>query len=448
MWLVVLLIIVASLRLRAWLRRRPVIAFLHPYCASGGGGERVLWVGVAAVHAALGSRARLVIYTGDVGVSAAAMRNKAESRFGVRVPADIELCYVRSRRLVEPALYPIATLVGQSVGSMLLAVECLVRLPPRVFVDTTGFAFTYPVARFLGGCSVAAYVHYPTISTDMIKSVSDRVAAFNNRSLWTRGWARFAKLAYYRCFAAAYGAAGRSATSVMTNSTWTNGHISSLWACSSAVVFPPCDTERLCSDVRPKNDRLVVVSLAQFRPEKNHKLQLDAWARLPPDVRDKATLVVAGAARNEADETLLERLRDDCAALGLDSSVRFVVGAPRADIVALMADASIGLHTMRLEHFGIAVVEMMAAGLVPVAHASGGPLLDIVGDQGDRGFVADTADDYARCLAILINDSRRRRAMAQVATGFVRDRFSDAAFSTAFVAALAPTFASCGLSAS
>ena len=30
------------------------------------------------------------------------------------------------------------------------------------------------------------------------------------------------------------------------------------------------------------------------------------------------------------------------------------------------------------EHFGINVVELMAAGLIPLTHASGGPLLDIV----------------------------------------------------------------------
>lgn len=30
------------------------------------------------------------------------------------------------------------------------------------------------------------------------------------------------------------------------------------------------------------------------------------------------------------------------------------------------------------EHFGINVVEFMAAGAIPVAHASAGPLLDIV----------------------------------------------------------------------
>lgn len=30
------------------------------------------------------------------------------------------------------------------------------------------------------------------------------------------------------------------------------------------------------------------------------------------------------------------------------------------------------------EHFGIAVVEYMASGLIPIVHASAGPLLDIV----------------------------------------------------------------------
>ena len=38
----------------------------------------------------------------------------------------------------------------------------------------------------------------------------------------------------------------------------------------------------------------------------------------------------------------------------------------------------IGLHAMVNEHFGIGIAEYMAAGLVPVANSSGGPLMDIV----------------------------------------------------------------------
>ena len=43
-----------------------------------------------------------------------------------------------------------------------------------------------------------------------------------------------------------------------------------------------------------------------------------------------------------------------------------------------LSKASIGLSTMVDEHFGISVVEFMAAGAIPVTHASGGPLNDIV----------------------------------------------------------------------
>ena len=40
--------------------------------------------------------------------------------------------------------------------------------------------------------------------------------------------------------------------------------------------------------------------------------------------------------------------------------------------------ASLGIHTMWMEHFGIGVVEYMAAGVIPVAHNSAGPKMDIV----------------------------------------------------------------------
>lgn len=35
---------------------------------------------------------------------------------------------------------------------------------PHVFIDTTGCAFTFLVAK-LARCKIVAYVHYPTVST-------------------------------------------------------------------------------------------------------------------------------------------------------------------------------------------------------------------------------------------------------------------------------------------
>lgn len=64
------------------------------------------------------------------------------------------------------------------------------------------------------------------------------------------------------------------------------------------------------------------------------------------------------------------------------------------------------------EHFGITVVELMAAGLVPVVHASAGPLLDIVTPLEGKptGFHARTAEEFAERLeeALGMEDVERR----------------------------------------
>jgi alpha-1,2-mannosyltransferase len=63
------------------------------------------------------------------------------------------------------------TLLRESLGAMVLGYRALCRVTPSVFLDTTGCAFTYVPARLLFGCRVVAYVHYPTISTDMLQLV-------------------------------------------------------------------------------------------------------------------------------------------------------------------------------------------------------------------------------------------------------------------------------------
>jgi alpha-1,2-mannosyltransferase len=58
-------------------------------------------------------------------------------------------------------------MLRQATGAVLLGREALSLRVPQVFCDTTGWAFTFPLAR-MAGCKVACYVHYPTVSTDML----------------------------------------------------------------------------------------------------------------------------------------------------------------------------------------------------------------------------------------------------------------------------------------
>jgi alpha-1,2-mannosyltransferase len=46
-----------------------------------------------------------------------------------------------------------------------------------------GYAFTLPLVKVLGGMAVGAYVHYPTISTDMLRRVQTRKRLYNNADI-------------------------------------------------------------------------------------------------------------------------------------------------------------------------------------------------------------------------------------------------------------------------
>jgi alpha-1,2-mannosyltransferase len=424
-----LITLMVTTRIRRHLHKKKVVAFLHPYAAQGGGGERVLWVAISALRKARPD-VRILVYSGD-GLSGKELVAHARERFGVAVP-DVTIQHVCTRRLTNAKTWPVATMAGQASGAMILAVESVLRTPPDVLVDTTGLAFGIPLAKLLAGCAAAAYVHYPAVSQDMLDALD--TPAFNNSKRWVR--LRRVKAVYYRLLGKVYGWCGRRHDVVMANSSWTRGHISQVWGRGALLAYPPCGAMK--GITRKENGKVIVLSLAQFRPEKDQMKQLEAWALLPPSVRRKAKLVIAGAVRHADDQRILDALKRQAASL---DGVEFLVSAPRPEIMALLQTASVGLHTMRLEHFGIAVVEFMAASLVVVAHASGGPLLDIVGETGERGFVATDAHDYATKLASVIEmDASQRRKIGERARAFVAERFSDSAFGRTFVSALALFF--------
>ena len=65
-------------------------------------------------------------------------------------------------------------------------------------IDSMGYSFTYPLFR-LAGCRVGCYIHYPTISTDMLEKVQSRRADFNNSATIAKNpILSYGKLVYYR----------------------------------------------------------------------------------------------------------------------------------------------------------------------------------------------------------------------------------------------------------
>jgi alpha-1,2-mannosyltransferase len=350
------------------------------------------------------------------------------------------------------SMYPYMTLLGQSLGSLVVAYDAFNLLVPDIYIDTMGYAFTIAFCKLLfPSVPTGAYVHYPTISTDMLASLSDETGLKGLNSGTGKGLRGAAKRTYWEWFAQLYGWMGGKADIVLCNSSWTARHINALWAPKRktlkhkdpVVVFPPTAVSELESAIDVSEESELarepsILYIAQFRPEKNHALILRAFARIlhdrvkqnnkinsnHPD-RDERNnydnndnnrtlplpkLILIGSVRHSStDETHIYNLRLLAHELRIRDHTTFLCDASWPTILSHLRTSSIGTNAMWNEHFGICVVEYQAAGLISVVHNSGGPREDIVidiadgnqsqvegdgGSKGATGFKASTEEEF------------------------------------------------------
>lgn len=428
-----------------------VVGFFHPYCSAGGGGERVLWQSISALQRRY-SFIKCVIFTGfESSLKEKEILQKVQDQFAIPLYDDIQFVYLKRRRWVEPGCWPRLTILGQSFGSVILGLEALLKFSPHVFIDTTGYAFVVPLFRWLGGCKTVSYVHYPTVSQDMLDKVGGSESSYNNSETISRSrLLTNLKLIYYRLFAKMYGFAGRRNDVVMVNSTWTHSHISKIWGPKRLyIVYPPCDTTSFLQlPIKRDQKKFGIVSIGQFRPEKDHKLQLRILRgfleELNQEERKRVELVLVGSCRNNDDMARVKELRQLAHTLKVKDHVRFELNVPFERVKEELGMASAALHTMWNEHFGIGLVECMAAGCVMVGHNSGGPQQDIVVDwKGQRtGFLAAAQGYYVQLLKDVFHMNERDCMMlVSSARESVRAKFSVEVFEASFLRATEHLFA-------
>ena len=199
----------------------------------------------------------------------------------------------------------------------------------------------------------------------MFTRVSSRSSHLTNSTMISRSlFLTHFKLLYYRVFSLSYRFSLSRASLIWVNSTWTKNHLISLLGESDRIrlLYPPCDTTSLISLplTGAQRDSHKILSLAQFRPEKLHSLQLCTLSHLfnlHPSYRSSVTLTLAGSVRNKEDSRRVEELKELSRQLGIQDSVSFRINESWSEIKELLGSSGIGLHTMQDEHFGITLVE-------------------------------------------------------------------------------------------
>jgi len=133
-----------------------------------------------------------------------------KNRFNIDLHAPrIAFLYLSTRHFVLASKWPHFTLLGQSFGSLILAWDAFNLLVPDIFIDTMGYAFTLAFCKYLfPKVATGAYVHYPTISTDMLESLDDATSTRGVNAGLGKGYKGRAKRQYWQLFAKLYSWAG------------------------------------------------------------------------------------------------------------------------------------------------------------------------------------------------------------------------------------------------
>jgi glycosyltransferase involved in cell wall biosynthesis len=154
------------------------------------------------------------------------------------------------------------------------------------------------------------------------------------------------------------------------------------WAGRAVASFPP-----------GKAPDPTVISIANFRPEKNHEMLLRAFGLVHEQIPRMRLLLVGAGTREGAIRQLVD-------SLGLRSVVEFTGYVE--DVWPYLSRSHLFVLASNYETLGVAILEAMAAGLPVVATAVGGvPELVRPGVNGELVEPGDSAGMAAAIIRIL-----------------------------------------------
>lgn len=250
---------------------------------------------------------------------------------------------------------------------------------------------TQDIAFTLGTNGVrVAYVHFPEFFAHLERA--------------SRGSLYFWRL-YYTPAKLYLTSATKIIDYFLCNSRYTQRAIEERWRKKAFVVYPPVDI----SDFKPAREKEnKVVSIGRFVPAKNYETVIEV-AKLLPSVE----FVIIGVKQNVEYFEKLKRIKP--------SNVTLLGDVPRETLINELARARVYLHTMVGEHFGISIVEAMAAGCTPVVHRSGGAV-EVV---GDLGYTYATVEECAEVLLKALRHPRNPSELVKRAQLFRAERFKE-----------------------
>lgn len=216
------------------------------------------------------------------------------------------------------------------------------------------------------------------------------------RKLYLIPYVLLKKLHYVKYFENTYALCNSKYVFDLLNSSFPN--------CNASILYPPVNIKSFKNNSIVKKP--IVVTCSRFVPKKNLHL-IPSIASQTPDIEYH----IIGST-NKDSKIVLKQIYSEIKKLHC-TNVYLHKDINKKDLEKWYQKATIYLHTMFEEDFGISIVEGMSFGLIPVVHKSGGPFFDII-DKDKYGFSYNKPEEAAKIISLIMHDSIKQNILRQI----------------------------------
>lgn len=196
----------------------------------------------------------------------------------------------------------------------------------------------------------------------------------------------------------------KCADKIICNSKYTANLYEKIYNKVPEVVFPPVSITKFSA----RHKENLVTCLGVFHPRKRFETTIRAIALS----KTKPKLAIIGSLPPGSD-LYLSNLRRLSKQLKIEERVRFYPNSNFEELKEIIARSKICVSS-GIEFFGLAIVEQMAAGCVPIVYKQTAPWEDII-SEGEFGFGFETCEELADTIDRIISDEKLQTKMSNIA---------------------------------
>jgi alpha-1,2-mannosyltransferase len=197
---------------------------------------------------------------------------------------------------------------------------------------------------------------------------------------------------------------------MLVNSTFIKRVVADCLKAYAYVLSPPVDVNFFLRSDKNNIRKDKIVTLSGYSPKRHLE-------RVPIIASHTmfGKFVIIGKT-DEYSSSTIRNLKVIIERCELEGRVELLLNVSRLKLREALSEAKIYLHTMPNEHFGMAIVESMASGCIPIVHKSGGPWLDILEQkQGEYGYAYETLEEASAYVDLLLREEDLRKKTASKA---------------------------------